>query len=296
MGTNGLAQIEPSNLVSEFKRHLKDCGKKKATIESYCRDVLFFLEFLAETRYQLKDVDENILRYYQEDVKRTDQHGKQNSIRRSIIAIRQFFRFLSNEINLSPVDEYPIPARFEHRAPKMSTQDLELLLQQAKKANPIKAERDQAILCLLGYEGIKVSELIELEWSDFLYQKGRGTLFIRGERARVVHLSPMTATTLLQYRKRLSEEKNPTLHHAKLLIGFTGKDYLALQAKVSRHGLKFMLYELGSACKLPSLNSEKLRHHSVSYLLRQGHSPEDVMKHLGLKRLGNICKHLKANL
>ncbi|MBI2601555.1 MAG: site-specific integrase [Deltaproteobacteria bacterium] len=292
-GMSRTASLDYIGLVNTFGTHLKERGKKEATIQSYCRDVLFFLEHLLVIGLPLNHVDEKLLHYYQEEVKRTNRHGKQNSIRRSVIAIRQFFRFLSKETSSSPFDEYPIPTRFENHAPRMQIKDLERLIELAKHAIPIKAERDQVILCLLGFEGVKVSELIDLEWSDFLCQKGQGTLLIRGERARVLILAPITKELLLKYKQRLVQENNPKLADAKLLVGFSGKDSLTPQPKVSRHGLKFMLYELGSACKLRKLNSEKLRHHSVSYLLSQGKTPDDVMKHLGLRRLGNIRKHMR---
>jgi hypothetical protein len=44
------------------------------------------------------------------------------------------------------------------------------------------------------------------------------------------------------------------------------------------------------------LNSELLRHHAIRHQLATGKSPEDLMGHLGLRRLGNIARHSSPNV
>jgi hypothetical protein len=61
---------------------------------------------------------------------------------------------------------------------------------------------------------------------------------------------------------------------------------------MTRHGLKFILYELGDKAGLAKLNTEQLRHFAVSYLIAEGRTAEEIMLHLGLRRLGNVAKHL----
>jgi hypothetical protein len=60
---------------------------------------------------------------------------------------------------------------------------------------------------------------------------------------------------------------------------------------MTRHGLKFVMYELGEKIGISKLNSELLRHHAIRHQLASGKSPEDLMGHLGLRRLGNIARH-----
>ena len=63
---------------------------------------------------------------------------------------------------------------------------------------------------------------------------------------------------------------------------------------MTRHGLKFILYEWGEKAGTKHLNTELLRHFAVTHLLREGRSPEEIMQHLGLRRMGNIAKHIAA--
>ena len=57
-----------------------------------------------------------------------------------------------------------------------------------------------------------------------------------------------------------------------------------------------MLYELGSQAQIKKLNSELLRHYAIHYHILLGRTPEEIMKHFGLKRLGNIAKHFTKHL
>jgi hypothetical protein len=63
---------------------------------------------------------------------------------------------------------------------------------------------------------------------------------------------------------------------------------------MTRHGLKFIVYELGDKVGAKSLNTEQLRHFAVTHLISQGMAPDEIMAHLGLRRLGNIAKHLAS--
>ena len=60
---------------------------------------------------------------------------------------------------------------------------------------------------------------------------------------------------------------------------------------MTRHGLKFVMYELGDKIGVSALNSELLRHHAIRHQLALGKTPEELMGHLGLRRLGNIARH-----
>ncbi len=63
--------------------------------------------------------------------------------------------------------------------------------------------------------------------------------------------------------------------------------------KLSRHGLKFLLYELGEETGIKGLNSEILRHFAVYFLLAKGLEIEEVMNRFGLKRPGIILGHAR---
>ena len=79
-----------------------------------------------------------------------------------------------------------------------------------------------------------------------------------------------------------------------MFIAFKGRDASFPLPNMTRHGLKFIIYELGEKIGMASLNTEQLRHFAVSHLISLGYAPDQIMAHLGLRRLGNIAKHLAA--
>lgn len=306
-------------LLNLYEDSLKSLGKESSTIESYSRDARIFLGYLSINRLPFQQVEPETLIHFQ-DYLRTQRLEKENSVRRSVIGIRQFYRFLAAKkiVGSSPFDEIPIPARDERLGNHVDDEMLHRLLGEAIKIRPpLKSSRDCAILCLLGFEGIKANELIALKWKDLFLPSfnppptplnstppeeeplPRSTLYIRGTRSRVLSLTSASAEALGTYRSHYENSKHPALqrHHENFIFcAFKGREAATPLPSMTRHGLKFLLYEIGSTCDLPHLNTEQLRHHAVRFLLALGKTMDEIMVHLGLRRPGNITKHLIKNL
>lgn len=280
-------------LINSFHSALKKQGKKESTVQSYTRDVRQFLEFLECNNESLENVSSKTLLSFRRILQRKKHGGKINSFRRATIAIRQFFRLLPklSDLKISPLDSLPIPSRVENPPPKLKASDIELLLKATKKINDLKGGRDQSILSLLSYEGLKVNELLSLEWSHLILNSQKSSLLIPGERKRVIDLNKKTAKALRNYKMKLEENKSILPTKYKMFLSFKGKSRNIILPQISRHGLKFLIYELGNSCNFSHLNTEALRHHAIQFQLECGKKTEDVMKHLGLKRPGNITKH-----
>lgn len=285
-----------TELINSFGLYLKKIGKKDATIQSYRRDISQFFEFLTYNRVPITDIDNKTLGHYRIEMIKKNKRGKINSFRRAVIAIRQFFKFLPqfSTILVNPLEKVPIPNRQEPRPRILSKSDIENLFSACKTDTKLKQCRDKAIVALFSFEGIKISELIQLEWKHFLYSPNKSSLLIPGERSRNIFLYEKTATLILDYKNIFDQHNDFLPKKTKMFLGFKGKDQSLLAPKVSRHGLKFMLYELGNSCNLSSLNTENLRHFAIQFLINQGLSPEAIMKHLGLRQIGNIAKHSKS--
>ncbi len=281
---------DKSKLIREFASSLKGKGRRPATIESYQRDAIDFLEFLENIAIPVELVDTDTLCEF---IKNLEQKERHNSIRRKIIGVRQFFRFLadtSQEYD-SPLDNYPIPKRDETLPEDMSDNDIEeiitILLSQK---GTLKARRDLAIFYLLAFEGLKATELINLKWESFIFSRSQSSLQVLGIRGRTIALGNETAQAIKDYQKHLARLSTDVSDY--IFISFKGRDTLTIAPKISRHGLKFLIYELGDVSGIPHMNTELLRHYAIRYQLTLGKSPAEVMAHFGLKRLGNIAKHV----
>jgi integrase/recombinase XerD len=285
--------------VQQFAKSLAERGKQPATVESYGRDASRFMNYIDSMKLPLGQVEPETLIAYQKYLRETSNE-RDNSVRRTVIGVRQFFRFLSeaNEISSTPFDMVAIPLRDETLPESLNHSDVEELLDRALKGtHPVKSKRDAAIVSLLAFEGLKANELISLTWDDFIDAAGTGTLQISGIRARTIKISKESYLNLYAFREAIDLVVHPAKESEKkhIFIAFKGRDAATPIPVMTRHGLKFILYEMGEKIGLNKLNTEQLRHFAVTYLISLGRTSEEIMMHLGLKRLGNISKHLSRS-
>jgi integrase/recombinase XerD len=282
--------------IGNFKQHLLAKGRQPATVESYARDCETFLEFIDEVGLSHGDISGRTLTEFQNSL--INKGIRPNSLRRTVIGVRQFYRYLqdANSWDKSPLDESVIPDRQDVQALNLESSTFELLVSKVNsETSYLKCCRDLCLIYLLGYEGVKVTELIELEWRDFLYASDGGRLRISGPRGRTIHLELVSTSALREYRNQMRQALGSGVSFnssSKIMVSFKGLEGKHWTPHLTRHGVKFALYELGTAVGSEKLNSEDLRHFAIAHKVELGMTPEMIMNHFGLRTLGNIGKHL----
>ena len=286
-----------SELITSFKKYLSTSGRGVSTVNSYTSDLKRFASFLKDNKLEYHKLELAHLEDFTNRLK-TEKNEGTNSIRRKIISLRQFYKFLSgmNVVEESPFTSSLIPERKETLPALLDDRALKRIFEQAQKhSNPLKSSRDLALISLLSLEGIKVSELIELSWFDFLHGKEVSSLQVRGLKKRTIDLDKKSSLSLKKYYDQLCKEENKEIYPHKnrpIFIGFKGRELETCLNKITRHGMKFLLYDIGLNTGIKKLNTELLRHHAIAHLLERFGNTEAVQGHLGLKRPGNILKHL----
>ena len=281
-----------TTLVPAFRTHLAERGRSAATIDSYGSDVRLFLQFMHDQQLTSEDLSATTLHAYR-DFLQNDHKLQENSLRRKIIAIRQFFTFLTSSaaIAANPFEKSIIPDRDDTLHYQLESDKLNQLLTTLAKRNDTQSVRNLAIINLLAFEGLKASELTALCWRDFLTSRHRALLRISGSRQRTIDLQPASTNSLRQWQ-RCVQQRHPQCDDRLIFGGFKGPEGALPLATLTRHGLKFILAQLAAQVEVTSLSPALLRHHATRYMLKQGRSIEDSMAHLGLKRTGNIRHHL----
>lgn len=283
--------------VDNFKVYLTRKGMLAATTECYVRDVQGFKHWISLSRGHFGfegNIDiELYLRHLEQN-----QKDSINSIRRKLISLKQFFRFFYNtELGQSsPVDEIPIPARDESLPDILDHEQISKLLEMTSKASSeFKKLRDRSILLLLAYEGLKANELMQLKWSDLIISGNQiGSLKIIGSKSRVIRLIPDVKDSLVKFQKHMLDQHTKVYkQNIAMFNGILGRSGSPSERPISRHGIKFMLYDVGKTIELPKLNTELLRHYAIGYHLDLGKSAENIKDHFGLKQIGNIGKHAR---
>ncbi len=285
--------------ISGFSLFMGVQGRQKSTVEGYARDMANFIQFLEAANIQSKDVGLDTLEEFKSWL--VDRGSKSSSIRRAVIAIRMFFRWLedSGDLHGNPFDDAPVPVHENNAVREIAPEKIETMLSIARSGDSaLKSSRDLVLLLLLSREGLKASEIVKLTWSNFFAAGESGRLSIPGDRARTIGLEAETTWSVKAYRDTLendSRTKNEFKQSSLIFVSFKGADARAVQYGLTRHGLKFAIYELGAAAEIPRLNAEQLRHLAMSHKLSIGYTPDMVMNHLGLRRVGNIGKHMTNN-
>ncbi len=279
--------------IDGFAQYLSKKGKQPATIESYCSDMRGFVDYAQKSGLPIKMIELNTLVHFQQYLKEHDELP--NSIRRKVIGIRQFYRYMADtkKIQASPFDAIAIPERSELRIKSEKIKKIDDHINTSPLPQSFKAKRDLAALCLLGLEGLKVSELVLLTWADILLSPDCTSVRVPGQRQRTISIDPLASRCLMIYREAwIQETQNQAF--TKVFVGFKGRDASLVLPEVTRHGVKHMIYEIGNSLGIKHLNAETLRHLAIDHLIAKGLSSEAIMNHLGLRAIGNIAKHFKA--
>ena len=187
--------------LKSFELHLTQQGKQKATIESYLLDATSFSAFIDRHRINPKDLEPSILLDFKDHLE-NELGISPNSIRRKIIGIRQYFRFLqqSGHLQSNPFEGTPIPKRLDIAAEVSPLGVVIAHLEQDTPSN-FKEARDLLALSMLALEGVKVTELISLRWHQLLGASQNTSLKISGTKERVITLCSISAKHFARYRE-----------------------------------------------------------------------------------------------
>ncbi len=280
--------------LKNFADYLKMQGRSSSTIESYTRDARRFCSFLEFSHIDLQSLEPKNLIEFQNFL-REEFEEKTNTIRRSVIAIRVFFRFLVTQKSIlsSPFEYVPIPERFENEASTLDSHDVQKLINACQSYdNSLICLRDELIIRLLSEYGLKASELIELTWTRLHFIDQKIETSLAGVKSRDITLVGEIAQVFFKYRTAfLSDIRLSHFNH--VFPAFKGKDLSVVMDHMTRHGLKFIINELGVRVLKKNLSCEMLRQYTIESLLLQGKSVEEIMAFLGLTRMGVIAKHIQ---
>lgn len=174
-------------------------GLSQNTLMSYRHDLLIFQAWLEERG--IKDFnavsEANILSYLSY---RMDRGLKASSSSRALSCLRRFFRYLlrENHINLDPTVNIDNPKLPRLLPGSLSETEVERLLAAPEVADVIGL-RDKAMLEVMYGSGLRVSELVDLRFSQFNAQQGLIRLFGKGNKERLVPVGEYTLDWLERY-------------------------------------------------------------------------------------------------
>jgi integrase/recombinase XerD len=250
-------------------------GLSKNTIEAYSHGLSRFLNHLREKGVQeIRDVGKFDVRGFLLALKKENLSAK--TIVRNLVAIRTFFRFLTQEgiLETNPVEDLESPKVAKTLPEILTLKDIEQLLEQPNLQTPL-GMRDRAMLEILYATGMRVSELTHLPTHQVNLEGGYVLLYGKGSKERIVPLGSEAIKWVTLYLK----ESRGILAKGKespfLFINRSGKG-------MSRQGLWKNLKNYTRRAGLRKrITPHLLRHSFASHLLEGGADLRSVQMMLG---------------
>ncbi|HEY4473658.1 MAG TPA: site-specific tyrosine recombinase/integron integrase [Candidatus Paceibacterota bacterium] len=240
-------------LKREFLEYLEITrGRSVKTIENYDRYLNRCIGFIGARKPE--DITEEKIREFRLWLNR--QTGTAGTMKRKtqnyyLIALRAFLKFLARKgVKALPPERIELAKVAERSLDLITSQELERLLK-APSGGDLKSLRDRAIVELLFSTGLRVSELCALN-SDIDLTRDEFSVRGKGDKVRVVFLSPSAKTALFAYLKARKDMEEPlfvsygrggsaggrlTPRSIELLVKFYATK-AGITKKVTPHGLR----------------------------------------------------------
>jgi integrase/recombinase XerC len=255
-----------------------------STCRAYRGDVAAFARHWRERGDRpLAEVDRAALRAFLAEWGR--RPWRRATLLRKIEALWAFFRFLRRQGFRAdnPTDGLPRP-KPERRLPRFwSEAEVERVLADAPgvRPDPVRDDRDRAVLELFYSAGVRVAELVSLNVGDIDPWEGTLRVFGKGRRERVV---PLGERALGAVRHSLAHRNIDLLSRAAagaavpLFVGRAGR---RLEVRTARRAVE----RAGRRGGVVGAHPHLLRHSFATHLLDRGCDLRSVQEMLGHKNL-----------
>jgi len=285
-------------LIQKYADHLRnERNVSPHTLRNYLSDLAQFHGFLSERELSL-DKSGNV------DVRKVDIHvvraflaaltrdRKKSSVGRKLAALKGFFRYLIAQKQIekdplllihSPKQEKPLPTF-------LSVDDAFQLLAGVKIKTDLDV-RDCAILEVFYSTGVRVSELVGLNWADIDFQLGIIRVVGKGSKERIVPIGEVALRALRDYSQELRKKWNlPCKGQIAVFLNNRGERITTRSvARIVEKHLK----QAGIPIKM---GPHGLRHSFATHLLNSGADLRVIQELLGHASLSTTQRYTHLNL
>jgi integrase/recombinase XerD len=252
-----------------------EAGLAKNTVLAYGRDLRSFLKYCKSNKTkQIRQIKPVLIQNYLRVL--TQEQKSENSIKRSLVAIRMFLRFgkLTGlvEDDLTSMLESP---KVWQKLPCICSKEQVLGLLNAPCPDEPFYLRDKAMLELLYATGVRASEIAGLKTSDLNLNIGYLRCLGKGNRERVVPIGKVAIAAIEEYLTNLRPRLFKPFSGNFLLLSRTGRP-------MSRIEIWRLVKKYAIRAGMPrNLTVHTLRHCFATHLLAGGADLRSVQEMLG---------------
>ena len=244
--------------VESFRDHMEELGRSRNTIRQYTWHIQRLLDYLGK---EPADVTREDLSRYRHHLSRDLDYTK-NSLYMVTMAAKCYFAFLG----LDTAVDLPRPSR-RKSLPKYLTETEAHRLLMACEHDP----RDHAIITVMAYTGLRVSEVTGLDCEDInLRERTLNVVSGKGDKDRMVVFTNQTAIALRRWLEARDEVDSDAL--------FTNRNGSRITARSVQRIVKKYAREAGIH---KVVTPHVLRHTMATTLLRHGADIRIIQQLLG---------------
>jgi integrase/recombinase XerC len=263
------------------------------TISAYQRDIIeFFSHLQAHPIKSFKDVNRFHIRGYLSEL--YQRKNKAITIRRKCSSLRSFFRFLqrNQEIETNPFHSITLPKIAKELPRFLSVDEVKQLIEAPDIGNPLGA-RDRAIMELLYATGIRVGELVALNFSH-LEPWGFVNIIGKRDKERTVPIGKTALRTLEHYflmrPQLIAAATNTPVDPKAVFLNYKG-------GRLSDRSVRRIIdrYVEETSTRL-CISPHSLRHSFATHLLEAGADLRNIQELLGHENLSTTQRYTHLNI
>ena len=262
------------HIVAFLNSLIIEKGLSKNTIQSYESDIYQLYQWnLSKNKKRITEIKKSDTSQYISYL--FSQNLKSSSVNRKISSLKTFFNFLLKKklIEANPFADQIMPKKTVSLPKSISEDDVVKLLD-APKEDSLIGLRDRAMLELLYASGVRISELVNIKFSDLDLERNIIKVFGKGSKERLVPFGEDAAQCISAYIDERKRNKN-----------LASIKYIFLNnrgTKISRHAFWHRLKEYCLEIGLKKdISPHTLRHAFATHLLNRGADLRSVQVLLG---------------
>ncbi|MFQ5462130.1 MAG: tyrosine recombinase XerC [Phycisphaerae bacterium] len=218
------------------------------------------------------------------------QNYSKSTIARKLATLRSFYKFCLRRgyVKVHPLASIRTPKQ-EKRLPKFLELEQITKLLNTPDTNTLLGARDRAMLEVLFSTGVRVSELVDLNFIDVDFDGGTIRVHGKGKKQRTTPVGPTAIAAIRRYLElRRADARSATFDQNAMFVNKHGQ---RLSTRSVRRKLDKYLTQAGLD---PSISPHTLRHSFATHMLNNGADLRSVQELLGHQSLSTtqIYTHL----
>ncbi len=289
-------ELPETVLLEKFLSHLElERRLSKYTARNYRQALEVFFSYLRQSCSWEGDLDAITRREARDFLVERQRNVSRRTLRNQVSGIRAFFKYCLRQghAKANPFLSISLP-KLPKTLPKFLTQaQMNTLLAQPDRllegegADPFAALRDRMILELLYGGGLRVSELVGLDYGALDLKRGVVRVLGKGRKERLCPIGPQAADAVRRFRDECAKDASLD---SPVVVNRSGK-------RLSPRSVQLLTKKYLRMADLPlDLTPHKLRHAFATHLLDEGADLRSVQEMLGHANLSTtqIYTHVSA--